>query len=333
MKRFLTLLLCVALIAILPISLAFAGCKDKPKKIKLAEVTHSIFYAPLYVAINNGYFEEEGITIELTNSGGADKVMVALTAGSADIGLMGPEATIYVNREGMKDHPVVFGQLTKRDGSFLVGKVDEPNFQWTNLANKRVLIGRRDGMPAMTFQYIANKYNLFHDQNINLDTTVAFNMQGPVFEADATVDYTTLFEPLASEMQAAGKGYIVASVGQESGEVPYTAFSAKKSYIEKNKEMLKGFLRALMKGYEFIKTSSLDDIANSLEKSFPSTPKITIKFAMKNYIDNDTWCETPVMKEAAFERLQDIMMNAGALTEKVQFSEIVDNSLANEVSL
>lgn len=330
MKKLLTILLCAFMVIILPFS--FVGCRnDGLINIKLAEVTHSIFYAPMYVAINKGYFKEEGLKIELTNSGGANNVMVALTSNSAEIGLMGPEATVYVHIQGTTDYPIIFGQLTKRDGSFLIGREAEPDFEWENLENKRVLAGREGGVPAMTLEYVCNQHGLIDDDNINLDTTVAFDMMRPVFEADETVDYTTLFEPLASEIQAQGRGYIVASVGLESGEVPYTAFSAKSSYIEKNKETIKKFLRAIKRGYDFMQEASLDDAAKALQPSFALTSLQSIKYVITSYKESDAWAETPVMSEQAYERLLDIMENADSLDQRVDFEELVDNTYALEI--
>ena len=330
MKKILALIVGILMVFTLPLSIV--ACK--PKKvttIRLAEVTHSIFYAPMYAAINLGYLKDEGLEVELTNSGGADKVMVALTSNSADIGLMGPEATIYVHIQGTSDYPVIIGQLTKRDGSFLVGREPDEDFEWSKLEGKRVLAGRPGGVPAMTLEYVCNQHGLFDGENINLDTSVAFDMMRPVFEADKTIDYTTLFEPLASEIQAQGKGYIVASVGMESGEVPYTAFSAKKSYIQKNPDIVKKFLRAIKKGYDYIKTASLDDAAKALEPSFTSISFDTLKSVIQNYRDIDAWADSLVMSESAFNRLQDIMENANSLENRVKYSDIVDNTIAQEV--
>ena len=309
-----------------------SGCGTKSNaKVRLSEVTHSIFYAPLYIAINNGYFADEGIDIELTNAGGADKVMTSIASNSADIGLMGPEATIYCHVEGQRNYPVIFGQLTNCDGSFLVGRKPEPDFKWENLENKHVLAGRAGGVPAMTLQYVCNKAGLYHDVNINLDTTVAFNMMVGAFESDEKYDYVTMFEPTASEYQAAGKGYIVASVGRASGAVPYTAFSASKSYLEKNRDTATAFLRAVVKGYNYLKGNSSDIVAKSLEKSFVGTPLASIAAAVESYLAIGAFSSSPVMKEADFNRLMDIMENAGTLSTRADFSVAVDNSLAREV--
>ena len=325
MKKFITVLLS-CFIALT--SFSFVGCAkgDGKTKVRLSEVTHSIFYAPLYVAINNGYFDEYGISIELTNGGGADKVMTAIASKSADIGLMGPEATIYCQAQGQKDYPIIFGQLTKRDGSFLVSKTPNPDFKWTDLRGKHVLAGRVGGVPAMTMQYIVNNAGLNEKTDLTFNTDVAFNMMAPVFEADNTVDYTTLFEPTASEMVLAGKGYIVASVGKDSGEIPYTSFSASKSYITKNTTLIKNFLRAVKKGYDYIINNDENKVALALEASFTGTSLTSIATAVKNYRDIDAWQGDLFFSEQGYEKLQDVMANAGFLESRVTYSSAVDNT-------
>lgn len=316
-----------------PLCLTACGDNDGKTVVRLNEVTHSIFYAPLYVAINNGYFDEYDIKIELTNGGGADKVQIALVSGNADIGLMGPEASIYCNVQGMKNAPTVFGQLTKRDGSFLMSKVDEKaTFKWTDLAGKKIIIGRKGGVPAMTMQYVLNNYGVYHGVNgTEFDDSTAFNMMGSVFAAEPTVGYTTLFEPTATEFANAGKGYIIKSVGSESGEVPYTAFTALKRYLTNNHETAKNFLSAVYKGYLYMTENTSADVAKALSKSFDGTSEQSLIYAIESYLAIDAWTSSPVMTAAAFDKLQDIMINAGELTKKVNFADVVDNSIAKEV--
>ena len=313
---------------------SLAGCgdgkKDKTTKIRLNEVTHSIFYAPLYVAIENDFFKNEGLEIELTNGGGADKSMTALLSGSADIGLMGVEAAIYVYKEGKSDYPKVFGQLTKRDGSFLVSRKPEPDFKWENLENKEVLAGRTGGVPAMTFEYVVNKHGLKNGVNITLNNDVAFNLMGPAFEG-GTGDYTTLFEPLASEYEKAGKGYIVASVGKESGEIPYTAFMSPKSYIEKNGETIEKFLTALQKAIKYLEETDKEKVAESLTKQFPGTPVTSIVDSLKSYLSIDAWTKNLAMSKTAFDNLQTVMENAGESDERVDFDKISYGETAEKV--
>lgn len=328
MKKLISALM-AAVFMLLPIS----ACKKNDgglTKVRLNEVTHSIFYAPLYVAIENGFFENEGLQIELTNGGGADKTMTALLSKSADIGLMGVEATMYVYLEGKKDCPKIIGQLTKRDGSFLISRIDEPDFKWENLKGKEVLAGRTGGVPAMTLEYVVNKHGLFDGQNVNLNHDVAFNLMGPAFEG-GTGDYTTLFEPTASEYQRAGKGYIVASVGEESGEIPYTAFTALNSYINKNKETVKKFIRAIYKAMEYMQITDEDTLAESIMKQFPGTTKQSVADSIRSYKRIDAWTTRLAMDENAFDNLQNVMENANELKNRVDYDAITENVYANGV--
>lgn len=326
MKKFLVALLCT--LTLLPMGLSVVGCKDKDSNvIRLSEVTHSIFYAPLYIAINNGYFEEYDIEIELSNGGGADKCMTALVSNSADIALMGPEATIYVANQGKQDMPVVFGQLTKRDGSFLIGRENVENFTWDVLANKEILGGRQGGVPAMTLEYAIEKNNV---ENCTIRYDVAFDNLTSAF-LGGTGDFVTAFEPAASQIVANGRGYILASIGAETGEIPYTAFTANRSYINNNKETVKNFLRAIIKGYNYLVSASTDDLVRVLKPSFDGTSDELIKKSIEAYKAIDSWNSTPVMSEVAYNNLIRIMENANKLTEPVPFSSVVDNSLALEV--
>lgn len=314
------------------ISVLFAGCGGS-NVIRVNEVTHSIFYAPFYAAINLGYMEEEGIEIDLTNGGGSDQSMTALLSGSADMALLGPETAVYVVGEGAKNAPVIVGQLTKRDGSLLVGRTNETNFNWSNLAGKEIIGGRRGGSPAMSLQYAVEKagntVGTAPEQcNINLD--VAFNLVVGAFEAGQG-DYCTMFEPTASEYVAAGKGYIVAAVGQASGEVPFTCFMAMQSYLNKNQSKVEGFLRAVSRAYNYLISATDQEIIDALKPSFSTTTDEIIVSAVRNYIDFDMWKSTPVMNKADFERLQDVMQNAGELQKRINFEDVVNNTYAEKV--
>lgn len=329
MKKIISIVMCSLLCVLSFISF---GCKKEDDNlIKLSEVTHSTFYAPLYVAINMGFFEEEGLSIQLTSGEGADKVMASITSKSVDIGLMGPEAVIYCHLNNQKDYPVVFGQLTKRDGAFLVSKVNYENFDWSMVKGKRLLAGRKGGVPAMTLQYVLNQ-NGVETNELNFDTSVSFANMAGVFQADDSVDFTTLFEPTASEVVSAGMGYIVASIGTDSGEVPYTAFATSKSFLEEKPEKVKKFLRAVTKGYEYVKNNDSSSVALALAPSFPGISENSLKITIESYLAIDAWSSTPVMSEESFNRLQDIMENAGELTSRVEFSKVVDNTYAIEVS-
>ena len=317
-----------ALFALLPLS-ACGESGDGLTKIKVNEVTHSVFYAPMYLADSLGYFEEEGIEIELTNGGGADAVMAAVLSGDADVGFCGPEAAIYVLLGGSQDVPTVFGQLTKRDGSFLVSRSAEPDFEWEDLKGKEILAGRKGGVPAMTFEYILREHG-FTDADIDLNFDVAFNLMTGAFEA-GTADYCTMFEPVASEYQAAGKGYIVAAVGEAGGEVPYTSYIAKRSWLDKNEDTAKGFLRALLRGVEYAMTEDAQKIAEALLAHFPSTSKNSLAVSVESYRSIDAWQADMAMTEASFERLQDIIESAGELERRAEFSALVDNTYVKEV--
>lgn len=315
-----------ALFALLPLSAC--GETDTLTTLRINEVTHSIFYAPLYLAESLGYFEEEGLKIELTNGGGADRVMSAVLSGDADIGFCGPEATVYVYLGGTQDVPTVFGQLTKRDGSFLVSRKDEPNFKWTDLAGTEVLAGRQGGVPAMTFEYILKENGVQNDVTLNYD--VAFNLMTSAFEG-GVADYCTMFEPTASEYQAAGKGYIVAPVGEASGEVPYTAFFAKRSWIDKHEDTVKGFLRAVMRAIQYAQNESAETIATYLYQQFPSTSYASITTSITSYQKIDSWQSDMAMSDQSFSRLQDIIESAGELPSRVELSSVTDNRYAQEV--
>lgn len=330
MKKIITLMLCIMMCSL---TLGFVGCKDKKDVIRLNEVTHSVFYAPLYAAINLGYMEEEGIKIELENGQGSDKSMAALLSNNADIALLGAETVIYVAAEGSTNHPIIFGQLTKRDGSFLVSKNDEKDtFDWkTSLLNKKVIAGRRGGLPAMTFEWVVNSNGLRNGQNITLDLDTSFAMQVPVFDSGEG-DYCTMFEPTATEYEEAGKGYIVASVGEYSGEIPFTTFMANPSFIKKNPDKIEGFLRAIRKAYIYLMTNDEVTGAKALVKSFDGSTVESLAKAVKSYKEIDAWCATADMSRVAYRNLLDVLNNAGTLNGTVNFDDIVDNSFALKVA-
>lgn len=325
-KRFIALISSLILLLI-----PFTACTDTSglKKVRLNEVTHSVFYAPLYVAIEKNYFKEEGIQIELTNGGGADASMTAVLSKTADIGLMGPETVIYVHNQGKQDAPKVIGQLTQRDGSFLVSRNAEPNFKWTDLRGKEILAGRRGGVPAMTFEYVLYELGM-NDGDYRLNYDVQFNLMTSAF-IGGTADYCTVFEPTASEYQANGTWHVVASVGEQSGEIPYTSFIALDSYVTKNKDTVKSFMKALKKAYEFMDSHTEKEIAETIVKQFPSTTINSIETSLKSYKRIDAWTSNMQPTETSFNRLQDIMIKAGELNAKVAFNKLVNYSIAKEV--
>lgn len=326
MKKILIFFLAL-IFTVIPLS---ACGENDVKTIKLNEVTHSVFYAPLYVAIENGYFKEEGLEIELTNGGGADNSMTAVLSKTADIGLMGPETVIYVQNQGKKDSPKVFGQLTQKDGSFLVSRNAEENFTWESLRGKEILAGRRGGVPAMTFEYVLKEAGMTNGVDYNLNYDVQFNLMTSAF-INGTADYCTVFEPTASEYEKQGTWHIVASVGEMSGEIPYTSFIALESFINDNPDIIKSFLKALKKAYDFMSSKTDLEIAQAIIKQFPATTINSISTAIGNYRKIEAWKTNLQASETSFDRLQNIMQYSGELDTKIPFNKIVDNSLAKEV--
>ena len=326
--------ICSAL-AVCTALLPFSACNkesdsDGMKTLKINEVTHSVFYAPLYLADALGYFEEENLKIKLTNGGGADNVMSAVLSGDSHIGFCGPEAALYVYLGGSTDVPTVFGQLTKRDGSFLVSRTPQPDFKWEDLKGKEILAGRKGGVPAMTFEYILNEHNLFDGKDLDLNYDVAFNLMTSAFEGNVG-DYCTMFDPVAYEYEAAGKGYVVASVGEASGEVPYTCFMAKESWLNKNETHVEGFLRAVTKAVKYVNETDGRTVAPYLTEYFEGISETALAASVERYKSIDAWRTELTMTEESFERLQDIIENAGELEKRAKMTDLVDNSYAEKV--
>ena len=321
-------------------SCCFVGCgKKDDNTIRISEVTHSLFYAPLYVAMNNGYFEEEGLKIDLTNAGGSDTVMSSLISNSADIGLMGPESCVYVRNNGMQNAPVIFAQLTACDGSFMVGRTDEgADFAWENLKGKHVIAGRKGGMPAMTLQYILEEIKglttgveLTEGVDVKLDTTIAFNLTTSSFVA-GTGDYCTMFDPTASQCELDETGYIVAALGDEVKDVPYTCFVATNKYLNNNGKKLDKFMRALKKGYNYLINATDSQIIDALKPSFSTTSDELILASVKNYIRIGAYASSFELKESSWNNMLDIIDNAGELTNRVAWNDAVNNSFAVKVN-
>ncbi len=324
--RIIALLLAV----IFGISLLLTGCKEKGLvKVRLNEVTHSVFYAPQYVALELGFFEEEGLKIELTTGQGADKVMTAVLSGQADIGLAGPEAAIYVYNEGKEDHAVVFAQLTKRDGSFLVGKKPEPDFKWENVKGKTIIGGRKGGVPEMTLEYVLKKNSIMPGEDVTIDTSVQFALMAGAFTG-GDAEYVTLFEPTASMIEKEGKGYILASIGMESGEIPYTAYFAKKSYIEKNRDIIQKFTNAIYRGQLWVENHTPEEVAEVLRNAFPDTDEDILVTVARRYKEQDAWQKDPIMKEESLGLLQEVMKTAGELKKEVPYDQLVTTEFAEK---
>lgn len=309
----------------------FTGCSSNEsgkKTVNLCEVTHSIFYAPQYVAINKGFFCDEGIDVVLTNGGGSDKVMAAVLSDNMDIGLSGPETCIYVYNEGKEDSPKVFAQLTKRDGSFLLSREDIQNFTWDNLKGKTVIPGRKGGVPYMVLEYILKQNKINPSSDLILDDSIQFDLMASAF-TNGTADFVTAFEPTASQIENAGRGHIVASLGTASGEIPYTGYIAKQSYLKNNSSTVQGFTNAIARAQIWVNEHSAQEIAEAISSQFPDTNVNSLAIAIKNYKDIDVWNSTPKMTEENFNRLQDIIINAGELENRVPFLNVVTNEYCN----
>ena len=292
------------------------------KKVTLAEVAHTIFYAPQYVALNNGYFEEEGLDIELVLTSGADAVMSAVLSGDVDIGFSGTEATIYVYNGGEKDYVKTFAGLTKRDGSFLVSRKKYDNFTLEDLKGKNVIGGRQGGMPEMTFEWALRENGIDPNKDLNIDTSIAFSaMQGAFI--GGTGDFVTLFEPNALSVEQNGYGYVVAYIGELGGEVPYTAYNARKSYIENNKETIKSFTKAIDKGLKFVKDNTPEEIAKCIIDFFPDTTMNDLVKIVKRYKDGDAWRENITINEQEFKHIQDIMIASNELDKYVEYKDLI----------
>lgn len=319
------------LLLTLVISIVLTGCsqEEELRKIRLVEVTHSLFYTPQYVALSQGFFEEEGLDVELVDGKGADKVMAAVLSGDADIGFMGPEASIYVFNEGREDYAINFVQLTQRDGSFLVGREPDPDFKWEQLESKEVLGGRKGGMPFMTLEYVIKKHGLTPGKDLNLRTDVQFDVLAGAF-VGGEGDYVSLFEPVASSLEKEGKGYVVASIGEEGGYIPYTCYSALKSTIKEDPEMIQAFTNALYKGMLWVQNHSLEEIAEVVKPYFPDTDDDVLLSLIERYRDQDSWKPDPVISEDGLNHLMDIMELAGELDQRPEYESIVNTDFAEE---
>lgn len=328
MKRTIPILLAL-LLFVLPV--ACTQTETDAVTLELHEVTRSVFYAPQYIAMSLGYFEEEGLHVEITTSGGSEKAMTALLAGDADLCLAGPETGVYVMNEGKEDHPVIVGQLTKRDGSFLIAREPSDRFSWDDLKGKTIIGGRAGGMPIMTLRWVMAQNGLIDGENCTIIDSIQFNLMAGAFESGEG-DYVTLFEPTATEFQNAGKGFIVANIGLESGEVPYTCYFASQKMIETHPERIEAFLRAIYRAQQWIETASDEDAAKAMQPYFPDASLESLKAVVKSYRETDSWKKDPVMEEADYERLLSVIDFNGELSGRPDFSALVNNDFARKVS-
>lgn len=328
MKKILISLISLLVIAIFVIIIIFNHKKDTNlKKVKVAEVTHSVFYAPQYVAHSLGYYKDEGLDVEIILTPGADAVAAAVLSGDVEIGFCGSEQTIYIYNRGEKDHLINFSALTKKDGSFLISKKQNKDFKVSDLKNSHIIAGRKGGMPSMTLKWVLNQNNIDTNKDLNFDTSIAFASMNGAF-IGGTGDYVTAFEPSASSLVNQGYGYIVASLGELGGDVPYTTYSARKSYIKNNKDVIEGFTSATQKGLDYVHSHSAEEIADIIGSYFPDVSYNDLVNSIKKYMEIDSWYETTEIKKKDFDHIQEIIKNDGELEKKAPFNKLVDNSFS-----
>ena len=327
-KKWISLAAAVALaVTALPTGVLAAkkdGTEEKLTKVTLNEVAHSIFYAPQYVAIEEGYFADEGLDLTLVTGFGADKTMTAVISGEADIGFMGAEASVYAYQEGAADPIVNFAQLTQRAGNFLVAR--------EALKGKKVLGGRKGGMPEMVFEYILKKNGIDPQKDLTIDQSIDFGSTAAAFAGDDSAAYTVEFEPSATILEKEGTGYVVASLGEASGYVPYTSYSAKTGYMKENPEIIQKFTNALQKGMDYVQSHTPEEIAEVIAPQFKETDLETITTIVKRYYDQDTWKENLIFEKDSFELLQDILEDAGELSKRAEYEKLVQTEYASKAS-
>ena len=310
---------------------SLAACnKEKMETVRVAEVTHSIFYAPQYVAIEKGFFKEEGLNVELTLTPGGDKVMTALLSDGADIGLVGSETSIYVYAQGSSDPVINFAQLTQTDGTFLVSRNKIDDFTWDQLKGSTFLGQRKGGMPQMVGEFVLKKHGIDPHQDLNLIQNVDFANIPSAF-ASGTGDFVQLFEPQASVFEKEGRGYVIASFGAESGKVPYTTFMAKESFIKNNKEIVEKFTRAIYKAQQWVENNSAEEIAKTIQPHFQDTDLELIEMVVERYKNQNSYASDPIFDEEEWENLQDIMDEAGELPKRIDHSTIVNTDIAKSI--
>ena len=315
----------------------FAGCSSKSessslKTVKLNEVARSVFYAPMYAAINQGFFKEEGLNIELTTGQGADKTMQEVISGTVDIGFSGPEQVIYINNQNREDYPILFAQLTQTDGSFLVGRTENKNFTWESVRGKTIIGGRPGGVPEMALEFVLRNHGLTPGKDVTLITNLAYTATAGAFKAGVG-DYVALFEPTGSMLEKDKSGYIVASIGKSSGTIPYTCFYSTKSYMDKNADIIEKFTRAIYKGQLWTQKQSNEEVAKAIKSFFPGTDEAILVSVVKNYRDINAFAINPTLKEDNLNRLMDIIQSykSELIPARPAYSKIVTTTFSEKV--
>ncbi len=329
MKRALKIGFSLLAVFVLLVPLAACG-KDEVQTVRIAEVTRSIFYAPQYVAIEKGFFKEEGLDVKLTTTPGGDKTMTALLSDGADVALVGSETSIYVYGQGTNDPVINFAQLTQTDGTFLVSREKIDDFTWDQLKGKTFLGQRKGGMPQMVGEFVLKKHGIDPQEDLNLIQNVDYANIAPAF-ASGTGEFVQLFEPTASVFEKEGKGHIVASFGTESGHVPYTTFMAKESYMKENSETVEKFARAIYKAQQWVDSHEPQETAEVIQKYFEDTDLDIIEMVVDRYKSQGSFAADPILDEEEWKNLQDIMDEAGELPKRIDHETLVNTEIAEKV--
>ena len=329
MKKSLRFLVSISLVCLFLILAACGGGSSDPKKVRVFEVTHSIFYAPQYVALEKGFFADEGLEVELTNANGGDKAMTALLSGNAEVILMGTEATIYVKNQGASDPAVNFAQLTQKDGSFLVSRKPIENFTWDTLKGKQLIGQRKGGMPEMVSEFVQKNNGVIPFKDVEIIQNIDYANLGSAF-ASGTGDFVQLFEPIASRLELEGKGHVVASFGQESGKLPYTVFITKQSFINNHPDIVQKFTNAVYRAQQWVATHSSEEIADVISPHFPDLDRETTLIVLERFKSLDAFATDPILDEEEYYNLEAVMENAGELSQKVDYKEIVNTEFAKK---
>lgn len=327
MKKIILFLSIIIIILLILIPILFKKDDNGLKQIKVAEVTHSVFYTPQYVAHALGYFEEEGLDVELLLVPGADKVTAAVLSGDVQIGFCGSESTIYVYNQNEEDYLITFAGLTKRDGSFIVSREKYDNFTLEDLKGKTIIGGRIGGMPEMTLEWTLKEAGIDPKNDLTIDTSIAFASMSGAF-IGGTGDFVSLFEPNALQLERQGYGYVVASLGELGGIVPYTAYNARKSYIENNPDVIEGFTKAIQKGLDYVHNHSSKELAQIILEYFPDVSLNDLETIIERYKSIDSWYKTTYINEDDFNHIQEIAENANQLDKRAPFDKLVNNSFS-----
>lgn len=312
-------------------SVVLSACGQKEvTEVSLSEVTRSVFYTPQYVALEKGFFEDEGLEVDLQTAWGGDKAMTSLLSDHADIALVGSETSIYVYGQDASDLVINFAQLTQTDGTFLVSKKEHDNFSWEDLKDSKFLGQREGGMPQMVGEYVIKQHGMDPHEDLELDQHIDFANIPSAF-ASGDYEYVQLFEPTASMLEEEGKGHVIASFGEESGAIPYTVFMAKDSYIENNEEVVTSFTKAIYEAQQWVDSASNEEIAEVVQPYFEDTSIEMLATSIERYKEQGSFATDLLLDEEAWDNLQSIMDEAGELPKDAPYDELVNTDIIENI--